>query len=95
MAGTFLADDASSAGQLDALLRLSTVRSLVGDVAASTIWRWIQTSHFPQPVRLSDNVVGWRASEIRAWIESRQTQPAKPTQRRGGRRRPKTAVSYE
>ena len=88
MVSTARAEDAdNSTEQLDALLRLPVVRSLVGDVTASMIWRWIQTEDFPQPVRLSANVVAWRQSEVVAWIESRQPRPAKPTQRRGGRRR--------
>ena len=91
MLATHVADDNSSSVQLDALMRLPTVRSLVGNVAPSTIWRWIQMAGFPQPVRLSDNVVAWRASEIRSWIESRQTVRAKPSQRKGGRGRKRKA----
>lgn len=49
---------------LDPLLRLARVRALVGGVSASTIWRWVQAGNFPAPVRLGDNVVAWRASEI-------------------------------
>ncbi len=76
-----------SSSQLDPLLRQRAVCSACGEVTGSTIWRWIQTEGFPRPVRLSENVVAWRQSEVVAWIQSRQPRPAKPTQRRGGRRR--------
>lgn len=31
----------------------------------------LQNSVFPKPVRLSKRAVGWRASDISAWLESR------------------------
>lgn len=72
---------------IDPLLRMTAIRPLLGGVAASTIWRWVQAGNFPPPVRLGDNVIAWRTSEIAAWITSRQNEPAKPSQRRGGRTR--------
>ena len=82
-----LTPEEDSSSQLDRLLRQPAVCSACGEVTGSTIWRWIQTEGFPQPVRLSANVVAWRQSEVVAWIRSRRPRPAKPSQRRGGRRR--------
>ena len=89
MATTDVADaqKESPTQQLDALLRQRTVRSLVGEVAGSTLWRWIEQGKFPKPVRLGDNTVAWRSRDIASWIESRQPSAAEPQRRRGGRQR--------
>ena len=80
-------EDVTDLNEPDGLERLPKVRRRAGDVSASTVWRWIKKGSFPAPVRLSDGVVAWRVSEVRAWIESRQVEPAQASQRRGGRRR--------
>lgn len=52
------------------ILREPAVVGLVG-VSRATLWAWIKSQHFPQPVRLGPNCVGWRAGEIEAWLASR------------------------
>jgi prophage regulatory protein len=48
--------------QVEKLLQLSP----------ATIYRWIKEGNFPKPVRLGANMVRWKASDIDAWILSRE-----------------------
>ncbi len=41
--------------------------SLVG-LSRSAIWRLVRASQFPSLIRISRRAVGWRASEIDAWL---------------------------
>ena len=43
----------------------------------NSILRLMQRNEFPRPIRLSQNAVAWRESDVRAWMESRPTQPYK------------------
>ena len=36
-----------------------------------TLKRWIERENFPAPLRLGPNSIGWRAEDIRSWIEER------------------------
>ena len=87
MASIDVPDGDNPEQQVDPLVRMAALRPLIGNVAPSTVWRWVEQGRFPQPVRLGDNCVGWRTKDIAAWIESRQPAAAKPERRRGGRRR--------
>ena len=51
-------------------LRMSQVRDRTG-LSRSTIRRWVAQGHFPQPIKLGENVVGWIEAEIDAWIRER------------------------
>lgn len=51
----------------DALLRLPAVREMVG-LSRSEIYRRIESGRFPRPVRLGDNAVAWRLSDLQRWI---------------------------
>ncbi len=42
-------------------------------VSNVTIWRMEKTGSFPKRRQLSPGRVGWLASEVDAWLESRQT----------------------
>lgn len=57
--------------ELDRMLRIAEVLQITG-VSAATIWRWAKDGTFPAPVKLGPNSVGWRASVVRDWIDSRQ-----------------------
>lgn len=59
----------SAASGLDRILRQSQVLGLTG-LSRSTIWRRVQSGDFPKPVRLSSAAVGWRESELAAWMDS-------------------------
>jgi prophage regulatory protein len=54
----------------DRILREPEVERLTG-LSRSSRWRLEREGKFPQRLQLSQNAVGWRNSEIRAWIESR------------------------
>jgi len=64
---------------LPALLRERDIRgsrrtgtpARVIDVAHSTLWYWVRTGKFPAPVKVSDGVTAWRATDIAAWVEGR------------------------
>lgn len=55
----------------DRVLRLREVRRLCG-LSTATIYRRIATGDFPAAVNLGGRSVGWRLSDINAWIASRQ-----------------------
>lgn len=40
-------------------------------VSSSTLWRLIRQGDFPEPVRLSRNIVAWRWVDIDGWIAAR------------------------
>ena len=49
---------------------LRTIMTKTG-LARSTIYAYVKLGLFPAQRRLGPGRVGWRASEVRAWIESR------------------------
>ena len=49
---------------------LRTIIAKTG-LARSTIYAYVKLGLFPNQRRLCPGRVGWRASEVRAWIESR------------------------
>lgn len=53
----------------DRILKLPAVTATVG-LSRSTIYEKMAAGKFPRPVKLGDVAVGWRESEIQAWIES-------------------------
>ena len=52
------------------LVRVHEVVERTG-LARTTIWRLRKAGAFPAPVRLGTQNIGWRASTIDDWIESR------------------------
>jgi prophage regulatory protein len=74
----------------DAILRLPDVQALTGQ-SKPTIYRRVRENDFPRPIALGPRTVGWRASDVQAWIDSR---PAAPMHDLGiGRGRSKRASS--
>ncbi len=55
---------------LPALLRISEVRRLTG-LSDSAIYRSVQRSTFPRPLKLSERSSAWVESEVRGWIAAR------------------------
>ena len=55
----------------EAFVRLPVVRALNGDVAASTIWRWVKDGRFPRPEALGPNTSAWNVGKLRAHRNSR------------------------
>lgn len=54
----------------ETLYRLPKVKARTG-LSRSTIYDKIKRGEFPKPVALSARAVGWRQSDIDAWIASR------------------------
>jgi prophage regulatory protein len=60
-------------------------------IGRSTLYAWVADGEFPRPVRLGARAVGWRESDVSAWLASR-----KPTDEAGqgwGRNRPGEAFA--
>jgi len=55
---------------MDRILRYAEVRRLTG-LSGPTLWRLEQEREFPARRKLSNRSVGWMASEIEAWLETR------------------------
>lgn len=53
----------------DRILRLPQVREKVGR-ANATIWKDVSEGTLPPPVRIGPRAVGWRNSELLAWLEA-------------------------
>jgi prophage regulatory protein len=60
----------------DKILRWREVHERTG-LSRTTVWRETNAKRFPEPVRITAQAVGWRESDIDAWIGSRQAVPAK------------------
>jgi len=54
-----------------AILRLSEVKRLTG-LCRTSIYEMMRDSIFPRSVSLGPRAIGWRASDIRVWLETRQ-----------------------
>ena len=52
------------------ILRRQTVEERTG-LSRSTLYQYMQDGVFPAPVRLGSRAVGWRESDIQAWIAER------------------------
>lgn len=70
-------------------------RKLITGISAVGAWRGERVGSFPRRIRIGENAVGWRLSELMSWLESRQictpenTRPVAPGSNRG--RKPKVA----
>lgn len=54
----------------DRILRRPEVEALVG-IKRSTLYDWMAQGAFPKPVALGVRLVGWRQSDVIAWLGSR------------------------
>ena len=41
-------------------------------ISRVSVWRWVHTEGFPQPVKLSPGVTRWRESDVLNWEASRK-----------------------
>lgn len=61
----------------DRIFKLPETLSVTG-LGRTSVYEAIKAEQFPQPVRLGKRAVGWRESDLIAWIESRPKRtPAK------------------
>ena len=56
------------------ILRMREVLRQIG-VSRSTVYNLMAKGDFPKPIRIGAQAVGWRASDIEAWIASRGEAP--------------------
>ena len=55
----------------DALIRLKDLLEFnVIPFSSTTIWRKIKACTFPEPEKISTNIVAWRCRNIREWLKS-------------------------
>lgn len=55
----------------EVLLAWPRVRARLGEISRTTCWRMRRDDEtFPKPVPIGQRRVGWRESEINAWIEA-------------------------
>ena len=47
-------------------------RTMLGNPSNSTIYRWIKSEKFPQPIKLSSCCSVWKISEVQTWVKSRE-----------------------
>ena len=40
-------------------------------ISRATLWRWVNSGNFPQPIQLGPNTVGWKSEQVQSWIDSR------------------------
>ncbi|MCH9647757.1 MAG: AlpA family phage regulatory protein [Deltaproteobacteria bacterium] len=52
------------------ILRTNQVIHLLG-ISRVTLWRWERKGLFPPKVRLGPNVVGWKETDLDAWLDSK------------------------
>lgn len=57
------------------ILRRPVVETRTG-LSRSTIYQWMKEGTFPKPVALGARLVGWRESDIEAWMAARNTKAA-------------------
>jgi prophage regulatory protein len=63
----------------DAFIRLKELLELnVIPFSATTIWRKIKARTFPQPEKVSSNIVAWRCRSIREWLQNPASYMAEP-----------------
>ena len=53
-------------------LRLASILAPTGPipVSKSTWWQGVQSSRYPQPIKLGPRITAWRVEDIRALIEN-------------------------
>ena len=62
--------NASPASNLDQLHRPKPLAKRLG-VSTVTLWRMRQRHEFPEPVQISRGAIGWRESDVQAWLDAK------------------------
>ena len=57
---------------IEALDTMLTVDDLAGilSVGRRTIWRWATEGRIPNPIKISERCIRWKASEIQEYLDS-------------------------
>lgn len=48
-------------------------KGLIG-VSEKTLWEWVRKGVFPQPIKLSQTITVWRATDITEWMKSKEAE---------------------
>ena len=56
----------------DSIYRNQAAADYLGGISLVTLWRLSQTEGFLRKIKLSTRAVGYRKSELDAWLASRQ-----------------------
>ncbi len=59
----------------DKIHRLPSALGLTG-LCRSALYKALKEESFPEPVLLGKRAVGWRESDLTAWVQSRQKRSA-------------------
>lgn len=54
----------------DHILNTPAVCKILG-ISRPTLWRWCRDGLFPRSIQLGPRRVGFRASDVQAWLDSR------------------------
>lgn len=63
-------DDVTSAYGIDPIIRLKDFLRLTG-IGRSTAYALMGSGALERPIRISERAIGWRASTVKAFIDSR------------------------
>jgi prophage regulatory protein len=61
---------------MDRILRAREVSDVTG-LSRTTIWKLSRAGLFPRKVKLTTRAIGWRASEVSAWVAAKPKEPAR------------------
>jgi prophage regulatory protein len=56
---------------VEEILRLPRVTATIG-MGRSWIYLAVQEGRFPAPIQLGARAIGWKRSDVQAWLDSRQ-----------------------
>lgn len=56
---------------IDKIHRLPSALDLTG-LCRTALYNHLNEGQFPEPVRLGKRAVGWRETDLMAWVQSRQ-----------------------
>lgn len=60
----------------ETILRLPQVIALIG-LSRSTLYHQIALGAFPRQIKIGERAVGWRASDIAAWVDQLEAKQSK------------------
>jgi|GEM_PF-1122892 len=58
------------ASTIEQIVRPKPLAKRLG-VHVTTLWRWCRDKKFPPPLQLGDNSIGWKESDVVAWLNGR------------------------
>ena len=58
--------------QTDRIIRTPAVLAMIGNCSRSSVWRWEKAGEFPKRIKIGTRAMGWKLSDIKEWIETRE-----------------------